>query len=522
MGHEARKLIGVNVMPSDEVAAQSILIIEDDDDIRDTLLRLLREEGYQTAACANGLEALERLRLGLRADVILLDLMMPVMDGWEFRVRQKADPRIASIPVLAISADTSAKAAAIDAEAYLRKPIDYESLVGSVERTLFASERRRLHATMVETERLVALGTLAAGMAHEINNPLAYVMANRDYLELALERGETVRNAPVREALFEMHDGCERIRAIVHDLRLLSRASDEEEIGVDVRRVLDSSANIVMNEIRARARLTKDYGDVPLIRASAPRLGQVFLNLVLNAAQAIREGSPTKNEVRLTTRATDKEVTIEVRDTGEGIPPEIRARIFEPFFTTKAVGAGTGLGLSISHAIVAAMGGTITVESEPGAGTTFRVSLPLAETDPRERLPLSLPRRGTRRARLLVVDDEALIVSMIERVLGESHDVEATTSPEIAIARIARGERFDLILCDMMMPERTGIDVHDEVARIAPEQARRIVFLTGGASSPRAVEFLGAPGRLVLSKPFSLDALVERVEAALASFDFAN
>jgi signal transduction histidine kinase len=508
-------------MPSDAASAQSILIIEDDDDIRDTLIRLLRDEGYETAACANGLEALERLRLGHRADVILLDLMMPIMDGWEFRVQQKADPRIASIPVLAISADTSAKAAAIDAEAYLRKPIDYETLVGSVERTIVASERRRLQAKMVETERLVALGTLAAGVAHEINNPLAYVMANRDYVALALDRGEPLRYEPLRDALSEMRDGCERIRTIVQDLRLLSRASDEEEIGVDVRRVLDSSANIVMNEIRRRARLTRDYEEVPTIRASAPRLGQVFLNLILNAAQAIPEGRAGQNEIRLTTRVTGEDVIVEVRDTGTGIPAEVRGRIFDPFFTTKDVGSGTGLGLSISHNIIRNLGGEISVESTPGAGTTFRVRLPVARGGAERSLPSHI-RPAAGRARILIIDDEPMIGAMVVRVLGDRHRVEAVTNPDAAIARIARGERFDAILCDMMMPEQSGADVHAAIEKLAPDQAHHMIFLTGGAASERAAAFLAEPGRIVIDKPFSLEGLEERVDRALVAFATEN
>ena len=293
----------------------------------------------------------------------------------------------------------------------------------------------------------------------------------------------------------------------MRDLQLFSRPSNEDDGAVDVRRVLDSSANIVMNEIRARARLTKHYGDVPLIAANPARLGQVFLNLVLNAAQAIREGDPAKNEIRLETRVEEGAIVVRVSDTGEGIPREIRERIFDPFFTTKPMGAGTGLGLSISRGIVTAMGGELVVEDRARARTTFRVRLPIvggeaARPPPR---PPGPPR--PRRARLLVIDDEPLIGATLTRVLGDAYDIEAMTNPDAAIARLTGGARFDLILCDLMMPGRNGMDVHAAVARSSPEQAQRMVFLTGGAFSAAAKEFLSRAEAPIVDKPFSVDEL---------------
>jgi signal transduction histidine kinase len=501
--------------------SRSILIVEDDTDIRETLSGLLRGEGYDVGTCANGREALDRLRAGPEPDVILLDLMMPVMDGWQFRVQQKSDPRLASIPVLAISADATPKAAAIDADAYLKKPVDYDTLLATIERTLFDLERRRLHATQAETERLAALGTLAAGVAHEINNPLAYVAANLAFVAGAIDAPDAKSAAQVREALAEAREGCERIRQIVRDLQLFSRAEDAGDDGelVDVRAVLDSSANVVANEVRARAKLVKEYAaDVPAVSANATRLGQVFLNLILNAAQAVPEGEPDKHEVRLVARAAGEQVIVEVRDTGQGIRPEVRARIFDPFFTTKPVGVGTGLGLSIAHRIVTALGGDLDVESEPGHGATFRVRLPAAPREASTGAKGSMPRlvASRRRARILVIDDEPMIGAMLERVLRHAHDVDSTADAVVAIDRITRGERFDLILCDLMMPGRTGEDVQRAIAAVAPDQARRMMFLTGGASSRRAQEFLERQPNPVVEKPFVVDDLLRRIDATLA------
>ena len=499
-------------------------MIEDDRDIRETLLTLLSDDGYTVRACSNGLEALDALRKGRQTDVILLDLMMPVMDGWEFRVRQKEDPALAAIPVLVLSADGTAKATAIDADGYLRKPLDYPTLIQTIERTLVAAERVKLQSALAETERLASLGTLAAGIAHEINNPLTYLKANLEYIGEALDANDSSRDpARFKMALADARDGCERIRVIVRDLQLFSRASDDEDIDVDVdvRALLDSSANIVMNDIRLRARLVKDYEEVPLLAANPARLGQVFLNLVLNAVQSIPIGDNGKNEVRLTTRVSGARVVVQVSDTGQGIPVGIRARIFDPFFTTKPLGVGTGLGLSISHRIVSAMRGDLTVESEVGRGSTFSVRLPITASKPPKRpsAPVRVAKPRARPARLLVVDDEVMIGTLLKRVLSDSYEVEAMTSPDAATARIARGERFDLILCDITMPERSGIDVHTAISLLCPDQAERMMFLTGGALTDAARVFLAARGSSVITKPFVSAELQERINAKLAAVE---
>ncbi|HEY2511743.1 MAG TPA: response regulator, partial [Polyangiaceae bacterium] len=500
--------------------SKSILVVEDDADIRAALTSILIGEGYDVSTCANGLEALQQLRSGQHPDMILLDLMMPVMDGWQFRVHQKQDPRLANIPVLAISANATPKAAAIDADAYLHKPVDCDVLLGAIERTLLTIERKRLQATLVETERLASLGTLAAGIAHEINNPLAFVMANLGFVAQAVEALPIGDVSQIRDALTETVAGCERIRTIVRDLQLFSRKREDDNREVDVRRVLDSSANIVMSEIRPRARLTRHYDDVPPLEVSEARLGQVFLNLVLNAAQAIPEGDAANNEIRLSARTEGRYVVVEVRDTGAGIPPEVRGRIFDPFFTTKPIGVGTGLGLSISHRIISAMGGEVTVDSVPGRGSTFQVRLPRSLPSSR-RQPVARVHEAPlpRRARLLVIDDEELIGTTLARILGPSHDVEVVTNPDRGVERIVRGDRFDLILCDLMMPQRSGMDVHAAILEASPDQAARMLFLTGGAFSDAAREFLSDHEHDVLEKPFSVDGVMNRVNAALASFE---
>jgi len=274
---------------------------------------------------------------------------------------------------------------------------------------------------------------------------------------------------------------------------------------VDVRLVLDSAVRLSWNEIRHRAKLVKSYGAVPPVDASESRLGQVFLNLIVNAAQAIPEGKADENEIRLvTTVGTDGDVVIEVHDTGHGMSPEVIERLFTPFFTTKPVGFGTGLGLSICHRIVSSLGGEITVESKPGRGSMFRVSLPAARrqvsliTPPPAAASVPPPRRG----RVLVIDDEPMMAKVLHRTLAADHDVVTVLAAKDALAMIAAGQRFTVILCDLMMPHVTGMDLYAELLRSAPEQAKRIIFLTGGAFTSRMRAFLDEVDNLCLEKPF--------------------
>jgi signal transduction histidine kinase len=503
---------------------RTLLVVEDDADIREALDGLLSMEGFRVAGCSNGREALDWLRASPKPDVILLDLMMPVMDGWQFRVAQKEDPELSTIPVLALSADATAKAAAIDADAYLRKPVDYETLIDTIDRLLVAREHRELQSRLAQTDRLTSLGTLAAGVAHEINNPLAYVLLNLGFVHEEMHKllpSTDDRATEVRRALEHARDGAERIRDIVRGLKTFSRPENETVVPLDVSLVLDATLAMVAYEIRHRGRLVKDYSRAPEVIANEARLGQVFLNLLLNAVQALPEGRVGQNEIRVVVRhGSSDRVVVEVHDNGVGIAPQVRGRIFEPFFTTKPVGIGTGLGLAICHGIVTALGGTLTVDSEVGAGSTFRVELPAA----RHSIGLAVasgmasappPRTAAARGRILVVDDEPIVCFSLERLLASEGEVVALTSAREALDRIRGGERFDVILCDLLMPEMDAPSLHAELASLAPEQAERMIFVTGGAFTMRARDFLDRVPNERLAKPFDVDALISLVRTRM-------
>jgi CheY-like chemotaxis protein len=275
------------------------------------------------------------------------------------------------------------------------------------------------------------------------------------------------------------------------------------------------------NELRHRARLVKKLDEVPPVFANEARLSQVLLNLLLNAVQAIPDGESWNHEIHLTTRLDGAagRVVVEVRDSGCGMPRAVLRRLFTPFFTTKPVGVGTGLGLSICHRIVTAMGGAIEVESEVGKGSCFRVLLPPVSAEmlhvPLAPLAPATPLHETARARVLVIDDEPLIATVVKRTLVDEHDVVTCPSAEAALDLLGAGEAFDLVLCDLMMPRMTGMDLHAEIVRRWPAYEARLVFLTGGAFTPRAREFLERTSCAHLEKPFDAQTLRQLVATKL-------
>jgi len=389
---------------------------------------------------------------------------------------------------------------------------------------------RQLATRMREMDRMIAVGTLAAGVGHEINNPLAYIVANLDFVDGEFDTVAAVlaargpadplvpRIAQARQALADLGQGVDRVRAVVRDLRTLSQADGERREPIRVERALEAALHMASVEIRHRARLVQELGATPPVVADESRLGQVFLNLLVNAAHAIPEGRADANEIRVRTFVDGGRVAVEVTDSGAGIAPEHRARIFDPFFTTKPVGQGTGLGLAISRGIVHGLGGEIQLDSQVGRGTTFRVLLPAATGGAAvEAAPAPAPPAPVRRgARILVVDDDALVCAALRRILGADHDVDVCLCARQALSRLANGAFYDVVLCDVMMPVMSGKDFHAEVAHAFPALARRMVFVTGGAFTPEARGFLDAIPNRRLDKPFDPDTVRAAVEATLA------
>jgi len=394
----------------------------------------------------------------------------------------------------------------------LKVDFDGQPAVIAVGRDVTA--RRALEARLMFTDRMASIGTLAAGIAHEINNPLAYVMTNIEVLreELGDDAGPELR-----EPLSDAADGAQRIQNIVRGMKTFSRSDDDTSTPSDIHRALESALRLAATELRHRCVIVKELGEVPHVLGNEARLGQVFINLLVNAAQAMPERETNANQIRITTRTSaEGAAVIEIADNGQGMPPQVARRIFEPFFTTKDVGKGTGLGLAVCHGIVERFGGQIAVESTVDVGTTFRLTFPAA---PAQLVPIRkhamFANDERTRLRLLLIDDDATLLKSIARSFAR-HDVTACNSAEEALVLLRANVRYDAILCDLMMPGLTGPELHDEIAAIRPELVDRMMFMTGGAFTPEAQAFLDNPQVNWIEKPFPAKEIEARVQALVA------
>ncbi len=362
------------------------------------------------------------------------------------------------------------------------------------------TERREMQMRVQTNDRMAALGTLASGVAHEINNPLAYVLTN---VELAQARARSGDVSGVQEHLEAAAGACVRAAKIVADLKGFSRPPGPTT-SVNLLTVIDSARRMMSHLLVARQMFTCTVAEDVWVRGDETKLCQVVLNLLVNAAEAC-EGGGAEASVEVSAQRDGDAVVVIVDDTGAGMSEAVRARIFDPFFTTKGRRQGTGLGLAISHRIVDQLGGTIEVESREGQGSTFRMRLPAcpapdaALESPPAALSTSAP------ARVLIVDDEPGLADAFALTLSKHSTTTATSGVE-ALACIDAGD-FDVVVCDMSMPEMDGPRLHAVLQSKDPDLASRMLFVTGGAFTPQAHKFLREmPGR-VLYKPIGSEAL---------------
>jgi signal transduction histidine kinase len=497
--------------------AVRVLLVEDCLEDAELIVDELRTSGL---VCEfQRVDSASALRSALRSGtwrLIICDFTMPAFDALEALAIVK-ELRL-DLPFIVVSGavgeETAITAMKAGAHDFVLKD-RLARLVPAVERELREAAVRQeavsIREQLLLSDRLVQIGTLAAGVAHEINNPLAYVIGNIAYALEELGTRASYVDAEVVEALRQALEGAERIRLTTEDLRVFSRTDDGKPHPVDLRRVLESSIGMAWTQIRHRARLVKQFHPVPPIAANENRLGQVFLNLLINAAQAIPEGNAAGQEICVSLRQKGDSVEVEVSDTGLGIAPEMKGHLFEPFFTTKPKGVGTGLGLSICRKIVLDYKGRIDVRANPDRGTTFSVRLPIGRLEAASASSVVQSDPQLQRGRVMVIDDEPALVDIVSRVLRAEHEVLGFSDVRQALAHLAMDTEFDALVCDVMMPQLSSAEFYSELCMLSPRLAERVIYMTGGAFTQAAQQFLASVNNPRLQKPFKpreLSALV--------------
>ncbi|HEX4620233.1 MAG TPA: ATP-binding protein [Myxococcaceae bacterium] len=494
-----------------------VLMVEDSEADAALLIRELRQvyeprsERVETAAAL-------RTALAGSWDIVLSDYHLPTFSAPEviaLVLEVKPD-----LPVVIVSGTIGETRAVEVMRAGARDFISKDALarlLPAIEREVTQArlrvDRRKMEQQLLISERMASLGAIAAGIGHEINNPLSSAATNLAFVLERVEGQASVEPKQIAEPLRDAHEALERMRRIVGDLKIFSRGDEQTRSAVDLRTVLESTLRIASNQLRHRAQVARELGAIPPVEANEARLGQVFLNLLVNAAEAIPDQPAGSGRIRVATGTDpDGNVYCEVGDNGSGISAEDLPRIFDSFFTTKPQGVGTGLGLAISQRIVTELGGRIDVQSTIGKGSTFRVVLPRARpATPHAKEAAPSPAAASRRGRVLVVDDELVLAKAIQRTLAAHHDVTALGSAAEAMKKLEAGERYDAIISDLMMPGMTGMDFHQAVLALEPALAERMIFTTGGVFSETARGFLTRVPNSRLEKPFDLDKLLELV-----------
>jgi signal transduction histidine kinase/FixJ family two-component response regulator len=486
-----------------------------------------------------------------------------VVKTWSGAVRssvQQTRNEFGGVPLGLIANDDPESLEAVEAgadEVVLATALSADSAIAFLDRVLVRArlrrEQERLRATYVHSEKLVALGTLVAGVAHEVNNPLTSLLLSAEGLklrigplcnamsaieELASSKGAATRDDLVEvmrvgrtgarltetsDLLQEIESSAQTIARVVRDLKLFARPDDEAiaEI-IDVRALLDQVLRIVGRQIRACGVLELDYEpDLPPVVAPSSRLAQVFTNVLLNAAHALTEIERPAHRIRISARADEEAIAVSVSDTGPGIAPHVLSRIFDPFFTTKLHGVGTGLGLSISRSILRRLGGDLLVESVHGDGATFVAIIPrpdrrtLYEAHRQSSGAPPLRNPQTPKKRVMVVDSDEHVLKAVARSLDSQFDVLLARDGQEALDLLASGSRADLILADISRPELSGLQLMDSLRTNADPLETRVILMS--AEEPATLRTLPDHGRPLLRKPVSRAVLLTAIDDLMNS-----
>ncbi len=549
-------------------ATSSILVVDHEDEPRELLESYLSRNGYSVTSVRSGGRAMDAMSRATFA-VLVTDVGLRGQSGVNLAewVSQYSPDTEVVFTTSEASIESVARAVRIGAFDFLFKPFhSLERVAATVERALEKRQLQRelreanealrvsrdeLRAELALSERLASMGMLVAGIAHEIKNPLTYLLCNLEAVEKDLthlarhvhrchaeilhesQDGELDASGPLAQLrtmpralqgasrqIRESLQGANRICEATRELGEFARSERGQAPAADLQRAMEKALDLAASEIRFRAEVAREFGDVPPARGSEAQLTQVFLNLLINAAHAIEEGDARRNVIRVRTWAEGDHVFAEVVDSGVGIEPDDLRNVFKPTYTTKHTKSGLGFGLSIADKVVRGCGGRIAAASLPGVGSRFAVRLRVAESTecPGEQVatePSPIPPARQRRGRVLVIDDEEPIRRAIRRVVSRDHDVVLAESVAQARDILREDRRFDVILCDLMMPHGTGMDFHDWIHEHHPVLAGRVVFMTGGAFTPRARTFCQRVDRPFLDKPLEFDQLRSHIESLM-------
>jgi signal transduction histidine kinase len=559
-----------------------VLLVDDSALVRDFVGGLISDWGFAVATVDSAKEAFQALE-GSRFDVIVADLNMPEMSGLDMLATLRM--RSVETPVIMLSSvsRTSEVLRAIHLGAFdyvgkdeaieplhvsIVRAIEHARLVGENTRLLkelerlnsdleervrertqalenanveLRTERQELQAAMtqlaetqeqlLQMEKMASIGLLTAGVAHEINNPLGFIVPNFELIESWLAAAREGRRDPriqsfddLGNLVSECRRGLDRIARLVRQLRIFSHPGRQDLVQVDVDALVRSVVTLVEREIAGHATVTVYSNHDCIARGNDDQLRQVVLNLLLNSAQSFLPDR-TDGRIEVFVERKDDTVGIRVIDNGCGIAPENLRRVFDPFFTTKAVGHGTGLGLAISRDLVKKMEGNVTLDSQLGRGTAATVTLRVWRDDipdqkmvepPRTPTPdLFAPAPGTRRLSIIIIEDETALLQPLRRMLADSHDVLTFSESRDGMRCLMEHEPPDVIICDVNMPEVDGVELYRRVTSVRPFLAERFVFLTGGDSDDLSVLMGETPCR-ILEKPVHRRDLVAVIDSISA------
>jgi two-component system NtrC family sensor kinase len=520
------------VMVPEPFRDAAILIVDDERSMVRLLEQLLAHAGYQKLSGTSDPREVVRLCDELEPDLVMLDLRMPHLDGIEVLHQLKRRRAETYLPVLVLTADVSreSKRAALEAGAsdFVTKPFEQTELLLRVRNLLemrfLHRDLRRQNETLevqiqerthqlLEAGKLATMGNLLAGVAHELNSPLSVILGQVGLFS------QTGVDPKARARVKDIGEAAERCVRIVRSFLTMARRHPPERGHVSLNHLLREAVELLSFELRiASIEIVYDLErDLPLVWADGHQLKQVIVNLVTNARQAVQDSAPPR-QLRLATRYDERHssVGIEVADSGPGIPAELRARVFEPFFTTKPDGEGTGLGLALARGMVEGHGGSIEIESTPGEGARFIISLPLGAPPESQEESGELQAAGPVVGKsILVVDDEPAVASLLAEALSrDGYKVDMAANGAVAL-RMLGARDYDLIISDSGMPELNGRELYREIERREPRLSRRFVFVTGDILNPRTRAFLAETGAPQLEKPFTVESVKRVVRRAL-------